>query len=326
MTNGSDGITRTAVNGKQVFAFESHHHALIPWAEVRRGLQRAPRLLTLDYHTDTVGAFRGHVCAKTGACGDAMQPIMDAEITAIKFQDPRTVIEAVGKLRFDEQIDAALRSNILDLAFIIAKEDHDHIVSNEQHASDAVAAQDPSLRRQIQITGGLEGTRIIEYVDNPRAKPPYTYSIPPNRMIVLPGVDMRAAGSIEVTEEMSRAKSDGAIESEFLEDRLALINSVCSTSGIPSLFDEPFILDIDLDYFNTQKSIAPDDSSTFYGLIRRAAIVTIARESICVKSCQFRGEELTSDFLEREVMAHIAVATGLEVTHSEATPKENTNA
>jgi integrase len=51
--------------------------------------------------------------------------------------------------------------------------------------------------------------------------------------------------------------------------------------GAPA-FSDNFILDIDLDYFNTAKSITPDHRSVFYDLIRRCIGITIAMESYYV--------------------------------------------
>jgi hypothetical protein len=44
---------------KRVYVTESHHHVLHAWAELRCSLDKAPRLFTLDYHTDTRPTFVG---------------------------------------------------------------------------------------------------------------------------------------------------------------------------------------------------------------------------------------------------------------------------
>jgi hypothetical protein len=87
-----------------------------------------------------------------------------------------------------------------------------------------------------------------------------------------------------------------------------LIDTICSTAAVPGLFERPFVLDIDLDYFNTQRSISPGDTQVFHDLIHRAEAITIARETTCVESCQLEGEGLTSAFLEQKVKMHIAAA------------------
>ena len=60
-----------------------------------------------------------------------------------------------------------------------------------------------------------------------------------------------------------------ALETEFLSANL-------ERAPLPP--DLPFILDIDLDYFKGEKSVHPEDSSLFRELIRKSAVITIARE------------------------------------------------
>jgi hypothetical protein len=53
-------IASEVINGKPVFTFDSHHEALLPWAQCARDLGISPRLLTLDYHRETRPAFIAH--------------------------------------------------------------------------------------------------------------------------------------------------------------------------------------------------------------------------------------------------------------------------
>jgi hypothetical protein len=99
-----------------------------------------------------------------------------------------------------------------------------------------------------------------------------------------------------------------ALESTFLMGRLDFIETITKSAGITGLFEAPFILDIDLDYFNTRKAVQPADHAVFHELIRRAAIITVAREPSCVNTCQRRGEGLTSEWLETELKRHIREA------------------
>ncbi|MBP8275728.1 MAG: UPF0489 family protein [Propionivibrio sp.] len=52
---------RHAVKGKDIYVVDDHHKALAAWALVRRSLNAAPNLITIDHHTDTHEAFLGHV-------------------------------------------------------------------------------------------------------------------------------------------------------------------------------------------------------------------------------------------------------------------------
>lgn len=77
-----------------------------------------------------------------------------------------------------------------------------------------------------------------------------------------------------------------------------------SQSGI----NEKYILDIDLDYFHTMKSISPDNSAVFYNLIRQSEIITVALERGCVQQCKeiyHVNEEFGSDELLERLLEHI---------------------
>jgi len=51
---------------------------------------------------------------------------------------------------------------------------------------------------------------------------------------------------------------------------------------INGVIGSDYILDIDLDYFHTLRSIQLADTSTFYNLINNAGLITIAKESLWV--------------------------------------------
>ncbi|MBM0105830.1 UPF0489 family protein [Steroidobacter sp. S1-65] len=287
------GMTHT----KPLYITESHHHVLTGWARLRRDLVQAPRLLTLDYHTDTKPAYFGYAT-------DNQKPdrpwrdIADEHVAALDFRNECAVTTAISKLRYDEHIDAAIRAGILDLAFVAAHQDGGHIQSNEQIALDAKREKTFVTPQGEEITVLLPRREI--------APPPFTYSLPQSRIVILPKT---ALDSALKGDERDRAYRDSAIETDSLDQRLALIDEIVTSVAAPGLFDQPFILDIDLDYFNTRKSIAPRDTSTFYRLIRQAAIITIARESTCVATCQIEeGEGLDSDFLESALLEHISRA------------------
>jgi len=45
------------IHGKEGYIVENHQRVLMPWAIVRRNLEQAPILITLDHHMDTMGPF-----------------------------------------------------------------------------------------------------------------------------------------------------------------------------------------------------------------------------------------------------------------------------
>jgi len=53
---------------------------------------------------------------------------------------------------------------------------------------------------------------------------------------------------------------------------------MAASAEIEDIKSIPYVLDIDLDYFRTIKSLTPDDPSAFHDLIRRAVAITIATE------------------------------------------------
>ncbi|NHZ86682.1 MAG: hypothetical protein GWP19_12520 [Planctomycetia bacterium] len=75
---------------------------------------------------------------------------------------------------------------------------------------------------------------------------------------------------------------------------------------------DKYILDIDLDYFHTKRSIVPSNPKTFYQLIQGAEIITIAKESSWINEwakTERYDKELTVDYLLNELLNHINVAT-----------------
>ena len=60
---------------------------------------------------------------------------------------------------------------------------------------------------------------------------------------------------------------------------------------------EPWILDIDCDVFLTKKAPEYSEDSLFADWVRRAALITVSRESDWVRLLRFPGERLTGDRL-----------------------------
>ncbi len=102
---------------------------------------------------------------------------------------------------------------------------------------------------------------------------------------------------------------DSVLETSFLSGRLALISQYCQHRSVPNLFERPFILDIDLDVFNTRKAVNPDDDALFHDLINRAIGITIARESWYVRKSEEKGENLSADWLLPRILEHVRAAT-----------------
>ena len=158
-------VERRVYGGKSVFVFEDHAVALKPWALMRAELSAAPLLLTLDYHTDTRPAF-GAAAWKAGGM-DGWHQCARAFLAAIRYKDAGTLEQAVGLLKNDEHILAAIGAGIIDAALVLPANGCDVTRSQEWEGT------------RLKVVGG-------------GAKPPprpHHYSIPPNRVFYLPSDD-----------------------------------------------------------------------------------------------------------------------------------------
>ena len=93
----------------------SHHEALAEWARYRRALDSAPELLTFDHHTDTLPAFGR-------AAADEAERLRFVE--SFDYRSDASVAGAIALLRHDEQIDLALRGDVVSRSVIVAHADH----------------------------------------------------------------------------------------------------------------------------------------------------------------------------------------------------------
>ncbi len=96
---------------------ESHHHVLRAWAEYRVKLNTAPRLITLDHHTDTSAPFRTYF--KSTPAADA-ERLRTQWLGAMDFNNLDTIETAMSKLDHDEHIVAAIECGIISSAFVVA--------------------------------------------------------------------------------------------------------------------------------------------------------------------------------------------------------------
>lgn len=104
-----------------------------------------------------------------------------------------------------------------------------------------------------------------------------------------------SVGEVVRNRKPSREDCDLVLESSFLDKKLNYFNKILAEAYEVPLFEKPFILDIDLDYFNTFRSLQPEDASLFKLLCKNAEVVTVATESEYVEHCSL-DEGLTSGF------------------------------
>lgn len=215
-----------------------HHHEVLPhWAACRRDQPTAPRLLTLDHHTDTSRPFRRHLRRQARARGqrltDAMErQLSDALVAQLDPMEPRSIEAAMETLGNDEHVVAAIGAGVIRSAFVIA-----HNAAN--------TAQDTYLEHKI----------------------------------ICRGVDERRRGG------RAWPMPDNVLETAFLAERLQDFDDIVQAFDEPLLRDAPFILDIDLDYFNTLRAVRPEAAELIRALAREAVMVTVATEPEFVAHC-----------------------------------------
>lgn len=302
MTNGSEvAVTTLQIGGKPVTLFDSHHLAFLPWQDCERSLPAPPRLLSLDTHTDSMVAFRGRAGENVRGSSNSHEKFESERLRLLSnlvASDAPARRLLIDDLRHDEHIDAAINCGIIDIAFVIARMCEDCIRSNEQIEIDEAFNTENPAGDDCMPRG------TISVPVRPIATPPFSFSIPSTRIVILDDQTERDE------EDAYRKWRDSLLESDFLNEQLTQITTICASAGVPSLFEQPFILDIDLDAFNTRRAMAPASSTTFYDLVRRAASITIAREHRCVEVFQMEGEHLTAEWLENELLRHIKTALG----------------
>ena len=274
------------LHGKQIFVFKEHNLAPQAWRQCRPLHGAPPALLTFDHHTDTHLAFLRHMHQQRGG----MTPIPWEECVGLAnaltsgFRDAENLEQAVQLLRNDEHIDFAIRAGILSHAYVIS---HD---TNPQF-------EIRSVEYQRWFEEKIRPENLMRGVVPPRPED-RTYHMPSNNILSLGNDHFSKMGIY--TEEDRQAL---ALDDRNLAIRMAEIGRI-DRALFPAGYDfrNNFILDIDLDYFNTQQSIQPRSPAIFFDIIRRSRIITIATEDDFVLDCRLDGETVTAEGLLEQVM------------------------
>lgn len=106
-------------------------------------------------------------------------------------------------------------------------------------------------------------------------------------------------------DQCERSRANQVLESIHLNHEIGVLDAMAQANGEPGVAADPYILDIDLDYFHTQKGIAPGDTTTFYRLVQNALAVTIATEPACVRDLRLSGSKITGKSLLRDMLQQI---------------------
>lgn len=286
----SEQFLHQRVKGKDVFVVVDHHRALAAWACVRRGLEQAPNLITIDHHTDTHEAFLGHAWMEEyeGRVDDPVA-LRDQLVRQIDWRDDQSMLDAIGKLRHDEHINAATMSGILGHAFCIQLSDSGGAQSAEQIAYD---------------TDRAAHWRNLPAMPMPAR--PMSYAASPDHVYVISHDCFVGCAAMPHDDECLVKHSDEILETEYLNDQLARGSEISKCIGLPDLEGAPYILDIDLDAFHTRKAITPDDATTLHRLVKNAVAITIAMEKQCVEELWLDEQApMSSDDLLASLLDHI---------------------
>lgn len=304
------------IGGKPIHVVQKHQEVLVAWADIRRGLDSAPLLFTLDHHTDTHKAF---LCHAVNVLDDdepqELERVVHELVADVDFMRPETVLRAVEKLRHDEHIDAAIRCGLISTAFVLSHQ-YGGTPSREEIEcrGNWRVVKTGNSKAKVTSSGDevehYEIWRLIQTGNRKLPKRPFTYDIPRNKVFEVSCGCHVGCDKSQHDDECDRLLCDQAIESSYLSDRMAIIDEMLKSIGLAALLESDFILDIDLDYFRTADSVEPKDTSAFYNLIRRAVGVTIATEPSFVEICKLPGADITADSLLAKMQHHLAKALG----------------
>ena len=215
-----------------------HHHEVLPhWAKFRCTQPYAPRLLTLDHHTDTSRPFRRYLRRQARAQNKRLSVEMEQEqsqqlLAQLDYLDDHSIEVAMEMLSNDEHVMTAIGADIIRSAFVIA-----------HNAADT--AEEVYLEHKVICRG------VDEHMRNGRVRP----------------------------------QPDNVLEADFLAKRLHDFDHILKALDEPLLREMPFILDIDLDYFNTLRAVRPDTPELIRTLAEESALVTVATEPEYVTHC-----------------------------------------
>lgn len=286
-------IEERLINNKTVFIFESHNLAPIAWNRLSKESE-APAIITFDHHTDTHTAFLQSICRELRPDGFST-PEHDevlkksAEMCA-NIRSESDLVNHLSQLRNDEHIDLAIKCSIIS---------HAYEISNNTNAM--------FVTKSLEEKDWFNEKCKIENMFKPDPPKPIgvTYEMPKDRIFQFDHDHLHDLGIYD-----EKQLRDHAISDINISRRIEIINDVnASVFGQDYNVFNNFILDIDLDYFNTFASITPDSCAYFHNLIRCCKGITVAKESWFVEDCKLEGESFDASDLLEEMLTHIERAT-----------------
>jgi hypothetical protein len=249
------------IGSKDVYIVRDHHWALLPWSIVRRRINHPLNLITLDHHTDTRHAFLAHIYHALN-------------------RSPERINSVESERLRGEMIDAIHYQDEGSIRAAIEKLRHD------EHVSAAT------------LSGVINFAYVVQLMDSSGTA---TAKVPNDRILIVATRCMPGCEKSPHDQECVDTLYDNVLDSSFLDFKLKEADEISSAWGAGGLSSNPYILDVDLDYFHTRRSVAPENPNAFLRLAKNSVAITIALEPECVEELQAEGEGLSAEYL----LAHL---------------------
>lgn len=288
-------MTRTInVVNTDVDIVASHEKAIHSWAKTAQRIGKSVNLITLDRHLDTMSAFNKTLCSKYGEVAvSRINSLSRERCEEVGLKDGQAPLDASLDLSNEEHIDAAIVAGIINYAFVISL--------NEGNPC--------RRKKKANVCEEVDFMFENNLTDPPENCPFAAFDLPSSRIVEL---EPTCAADCEELDHFycTRRQADAALESSYLAPKIHDIIEIGQLAGIDNVLDQPFILDIDLDYFRSKRAISPHNPDEFYRLVNGAAAITIATSPFYVTTGSLSGENLSVAFLEKRLLEHIYQALG----------------
>lgn len=249
-------ITVKTILDKDIYFFESHHFALLPWAKYRREMpEERIYLISFDYHTDIIEPFLRYCKNDT----DKMNHLL----AKVDYRIVESIKDAIKKLRNDEHICTAVHAGIIDGVYIVSHEGTEIPCSYEEEKR----LENPYTEEYL--TKMIAGENVV----TPQLERTY------------PEVKIHCAQFMPWGVcEMGNEYDSEVLEDSFLTEKFQVFSrmspDIVSCDGS---IKGKYILDIDLDYFCKLSALNPTQYYIFSNLVKNSEAITVAEEPICVE-------------------------------------------
>lgn len=273
---------------KRVYIVDSHHHVLREWFRYRgSGVQ----VLSFDYHTDFHKAFTH---ASYQQSEDHSGNYYESYICKHKYipcDDEDGVGKAVNNLINDEHIDFAIRSGMIEKAFVFSHDDY------------------PDGRRVLTVPVVEASTGLVEFmplIQKSGIAPTVIRDLVPINVGTSQDEKSNCHGGAVIVSypEFRCPLATPRPYDDSTEEKMATIvtaddvlEDVLKTFKEHGFNQDNFILDFDCDFIRDRDAMTHGKFEKLKNLIKTSKAITIAREPYYVDECS--GHALSCDEVER---------------------------